>query len=149
MAPALANSIELEPPDLAAVRRAKVTEKAAKTANAPRYRSFSAETAIAFELSSAPHSAYLPFFEPAGWRGLAARFYFCSRGDDVMAKGTVKWFNATKGYGFIQPSSGGKDVFVHISAVEKAGLSSLNEGQSVEYEEVANRGKTSAENLKV
>ena len=63
-----------------------------------------------------------------------------------MAKGTVKWFNATKGFGFIQPSSGGKDVFVHISAVEKAGLSTLNEGQTVEYEEVANRGKTSAEN---
>ncbi len=54
-----------------------------------------------------------------------------------------------QGFGFIQPSSGGKDVFVHISAVEKAGLSSLNEGQTVEYEEVANRGKTSAENLKV
>ena len=58
-----------------------------------------------------------------------------------MAKGTVKWFNPTKGYGFIQPSNGGKDVFVHISAVEKAGLSTLNEGQSVEYEEIANRGK--------
>ncbi len=66
-----------------------------------------------------------------------------------MARGTVKWFNPTKGYGFIQPQSGGKDVFVHISAVEKAGLTSLNEGQVVEYEEVANRGKTSAENLKV
>ena len=67
-----------------------------------------------------------------------------------MAKGTVKWFNATKGYGFIQPQSGGgKDVFVHISAVERAGLSTLNEGQVVEYEEVANRGKMSAENLKV
>ena len=53
-----------------------------------------------------------------------------------MAKGTVKWFNPTKGYGFIQPASGGgKDVFVHISAVEKAGLSTLNEGQTVEYEE--------------
>ena len=65
-----------------------------------------------------------------------------------MAKGTVKWFNPTKGYGFIQPSGGGKDVFVHISAVEKAGLSTLNEGQTVEFEEVANRGKTSAENLK-
>src|SRR5471030_1733522 len=75
--------------------------------------------------------------------------FFLSCGDDVMAKGTVKWFNATKGFGFIQPSSGGKVVFVHISAVEKAGLSSLNEGQTVEYEEVANRGKTSAENLKV
>ena len=66
-----------------------------------------------------------------------------------MAKGTVKWFNPTKGYGFIQPSGGGgRDVFVHISAVEKAGLSTLNEGQTVEYEEVSNKGKTSAENLK-
>ena len=61
----------------------------------------------------------------------------------------VKWFNATKGYGFIQPDNGGKDVFVHISAVERAGLSSLNDGQAIEYEEVSNRGKTSAENLRV
>jgi cold shock protein len=67
-----------------------------------------------------------------------------------MATGTVKWFNPTKGYGFIQPQGGGgRDVFVHISAVERAGLSTLNEGQQVEYEEVSNRGKTSAENLKV
>ncbi|WP_424627893.1 cold-shock protein [Bradyrhizobium sp. SYSU BS000235] len=66
-----------------------------------------------------------------------------------MAKGTVKWFNPTKGYGFIQPSSGGKDVFVHISAVEKTGRTTLNEGQAVEYEEIANRGRTSAENLKL
>ena len=66
-----------------------------------------------------------------------------------MSTGTVKWFNPTKGYGFIQPQGGGQDVFVHISAVERAGLSTLNEGQSIEYEEVANRGKTSAENLKV
>jgi cold shock protein len=66
-----------------------------------------------------------------------------------MASGTVKWFNSMKGYGFIQPQSGGKDVFVHISAVEKAGLSTLNEGQAVEYVEVPNKGKTSAENLKV
>ncbi len=66
-----------------------------------------------------------------------------------MARGTVKWFNPTKGFGFIQPQAGGKDVFVHISAVEKAGLSSLNDGQVVEYEEVADRGKTSAQNLKV
>ena len=58
-----------------------------------------------------------------------------------MATGTVKWFNATKGYGFIAPTGGGKDVFVHISAVERAGLSSLNEGANVEYEIVANRGK--------
>jgi cold shock protein len=66
-----------------------------------------------------------------------------------MARGTVKWFNSQKGYGFIQPQDGGKDVFVHISAVEKAGLSGLNEGQVVEYDEVPNKGKTSAENLKV
>lgn len=66
-----------------------------------------------------------------------------------MPSGTVKWFNATKGYGFIQPQGGGKDVFVHISAVERAGLSSLNEGQAIEYEEVSNKGKISAENLKV
>jgi CspA family cold shock protein len=66
-----------------------------------------------------------------------------------MAHGTVKWFNGQKGYGFIQPLDGGKDVFVHISAVERAGLSGLNEGQTVEFELVSNRGKTSAENLKV
>jgi CspA family cold shock protein len=67
-----------------------------------------------------------------------------------MARGTVKWFNSQKGYGFIEPQGGGgRDVFVHISAVERAGLPGLNEGQVVEYEEVSNRGKTSAENLKV
>ena len=66
-----------------------------------------------------------------------------------MQKGTVKWFNPTKGYGFIRPQTGERDVFVHISAVEKAGLSSLNEGAKVSYEEVANKGKTSAENLRV
>jgi cold shock protein len=67
-----------------------------------------------------------------------------------VASGTVKWFNPTKGYGFIQPTGGGgKDVFVHISAVERAGLSTLNEGQQLDYEIVSNRGKESAENLKV
>jgi len=67
-----------------------------------------------------------------------------------MATGTVKWFNPTKGYGFIQPQGGGgKDVFVHIGAVERAGLSSLNEGQVVEYEIESSRGKESAINLKV
>jgi len=67
-----------------------------------------------------------------------------------MATGTVKWFNATKGFGFIQPSDGGKDVFVHISAVERAGMSTLNEGQKVSFEVVADRrtGKSSAENLR-
>jgi cold shock protein len=66
-----------------------------------------------------------------------------------MPQGTVKWFNPTKGYGFIQPQDGGKDVFVHISAVQRAGLTTLNEGQSVQHELVENRGKSSAENLKV
>src|ERR1700704_3626542 len=66
-----------------------------------------------------------------------------------MATGTVKWFNPTKGYGFIQPGGGGRDVFVHLSAVEQAGLSSLNEGQTVEYEIESNRGKESAVKLKV
>ena len=66
-----------------------------------------------------------------------------------MASGIVKWFNPTKGYGFIQPQGGGKDVFVHISAVERAGFSTLNEGIAVEYEVVSNRGKELAENLRV
>lgn len=66
-----------------------------------------------------------------------------------MATGTVKWFNATKGFGFIQPDAGGKDVFVHVSAVERAGLSGLNEGQKVSYEIVQDRGKESAGNLRV
>ncbi|BAR61315.1 Cold shock protein CspA CDS [Bradyrhizobium sp.] len=65
--------------------------------------------------------------------------------------GTVKWFNTQKGYGFIQPDDGQKDVFVHISAVERAGLSSLNEGQKVSFDIVADRrsGKSSADNLRV
>jgi CspA family cold shock protein len=66
-----------------------------------------------------------------------------------VASGVVKWFNATKGYGFIQPDGGGKDVFVHISAVEKAGLSVLSEGDKLTFDIVSNRGKESAENLRV
>jgi CspA family cold shock protein len=66
-----------------------------------------------------------------------------------VAMGTVKWFNPTKGYGFIQPDTGGKDVFVHISAVEKAGYTGLAEGVKVSFDVVPNRGKESAENLKV
>ena len=64
-----------------------------------------------------------------------------------MASGKVKWFNAQKGFGFIQPDDGGKDVFVHISAVERAGLRSLNDGQRVSYEEQEERGKVAAVNL--
>jgi CspA family cold shock protein len=69
--------------------------------------------------------------------------------ETTMARGTVKWFNSQKGYGFIQPQDGGKDVFVHISAVERAGLPGLNDGQVVEFDVVSDRGKASAENLKV
>jgi CspA family cold shock protein len=76
-------------------------------------------------------------------------FSLSQRGVRSVPTGTVKWFDATKGYGSIQPYKGGKDVFVHISAVERAGLSSLNEGAKVSYEETENRGKTSAENLRV
>jgi cold shock protein len=72
-----------------------------------------------------------------------------SIGESDVATGTVKWFNATKGFGFIEPQGGGKDVFVHISAVQKAGMTGLNEGQQIEYEIVSNRGRESAENLKV
>lgn len=64
-----------------------------------------------------------------------------------MSMGTVKWFNATKGYGFIQPDDGGNDVFVHISAVERAGLRTLVEGQKVSYDLVTERGKQAASNL--
>ena len=65
-----------------------------------------------------------------------------------MPNGTVKWFNATKGYGFIQPADGGKDVFVHISAVERAGMRGLNEGQRLAYDLQEERGKIAAVNLK-
>ncbi len=67
-----------------------------------------------------------------------------------MAQGTVKWFNSQKGFGFIQPDDGGKDVFVHISAVERAGMSNLHEGQKISYELVADRktGKSSADQLR-
>jgi cold shock protein len=75
----------------------------------------------------------------------------CTRKGKIMATGTVKWFNGQKGFGFIQPDDGGADVFVHISAVERAGLSGLAEGQKISFEIKADpkRGKSSAENLRV
>jgi len=72
-----------------------------------------------------------------------------SENDTTMATGTVKWFNATRGYGFIAPQEGGKDVFVHISALEAAGIGSLNDGQKVTYEVVTEGGKEAARNLKL
>jgi CspA family cold shock protein len=83
---------------------------------------------------------------PFRWEGLPGTTY--QERTSVMANGTVKWFNATKGFGFIQPEDGGKDVFVHISAVERAGLRGLNEGQQVSYELQNERGRTAAVNLK-
>lgn len=76
-------------------------------------------------------------------------FSFLGTSDTHMATGTVKWFNAQKGYGFIQPSDGGKDVFVHITAVERAGLGRLVEGQKITYDLATDRGKTAAANLKL
>ena len=83
------------------------------------------------------------------WASNLVIYSLTSSKESDVATGTVKWFNGQKGFGFIQPDNGGKDVFVHISAVEKAGLSGLNEGQKISYEVVANRGKESAENLRV
>jgi CspA family cold shock protein len=79
-------------------------------------------------------------------RGTAYLFY---QKESAMPEGTVKWFNVNKGFGFIEPNDGTKDVFVHISAVESAGISNLQEGQKLSYEIQAERGKTSAGNLKV
>ena len=76
------------------------------------------------------------------------RFNRTAKRTNIMATGTVKWFNPNKGFGFIEPKNGGNDVFVHISAVENSGIGSLNEGDVIEYEVQNERGKDSAHNLK-
>ena len=102
------------------------------------------------DVASSRRAARKPSAPIADWRERAAPRNFI-HGTSSMATGTVKWFNATKGFGFIQPDDGGKDVFVHISAVERAGLRDLAEGQKVAYEIVADKrtGRSSAGNLKV
>lgn len=81
--------------------------------------------------------------------GLSTLNINAKRKFNTMANGTVKWFNKTKGYGFITPEDGSGDIFVHISAVQQAGLSQLNDGQKLTYEVVSNKGKTSATELKL
>ena len=99
----------------------------------------------------APAAAFSRGFALARFAGILSPSFpvFDSMRRVDVATGTVKWFNSTKGYGFIQPDGGGKDVFVHISAVEKAGFSSLAEGAKVSYEIVSDRGKESAGNLRL
>ena len=106
-----------------------------------RYQPLSTEAEPAGHIAGGFFLAQLPLR-----RSTAAIVVFRESGN--VATGTVKWFNATKGYGFIQPDSGGKDVFVHISAVERAGLQGLHEGQKVSYDVQVERGKEAAANLK-
>ena len=116
--------------------------KPARHHNPLNIRSFLANLATALAPSSADALSFAGILSPS------FRVFDSMRRVDV-ATGTVKWFNSTKGYGFIQPDGGGKDVFVHISAVEKAGFSSLAEGAKVSYEIVSDRGKESAGNLRL
>ncbi len=88
-------------------------------------------------------------FRRVGWSAKRRPRVSQTRKETTVHKGIVKWFNPTKGYGFIARTNGGKDVFIHISAVERAGLSTLAEGQNVTFDIVVNRGKEAAANLKV
>jgi cold shock protein len=101
-----------------------------------------------FLRSKAPDNPPPAFWNRVGGAAEEPTYAFLPEGN-VMALGTVKWFNPTKGYGFIQPDDGSKDVFVHISAVERSGIGNLHEGQKVSYDiERGQQGKTSAVNLK-
>src|SRR5215475_11305272 len=118
----------------------------------PHSRSYKSVPSFRVALPSSPlgrSPSHLPKLGSTGRETCATSHVSTHRKEAPMPTGSVKWFNPTKGYGFIQPQGGGKDVFVHISAVERAGLSTLNEGQIVQYEIVNNRGKESADNLKV
>jgi CspA family cold shock protein len=105
--------------------------------------------AVRLDVSRVENSAVIGIAVCGVARGQRVASFLYLERRQAMQKGTVKWFNPTKGYGFIRPTSGDKDVFVHISAVERAGLSTLDENQPIEYELVENRGRTSAENLKI
>jgi CspA family cold shock protein len=98
----------------------------------------------------AERSCFRPLSGPSGKTGKrGGASAATTKGAHVMPNGTVKWFNATKGFGFILPDDGGKDVFVHITAVQKAGLQGLKENQKVAFEVASERGKPAAINLKV
>jgi CspA family cold shock protein len=99
-------------------------------------------------LSNADPAVSIACLVAATWRSILRRLDTPDR-EKQMATGKVKWFNETKGYGFITPDAGGKDVFVHISAVQKAGLQGLKDNQKVSYDLAEERGKTSASNLKL
>ena len=95
-------------------------------------------------------SVFRPPSGPSGKTGKCGGAFRChNKGAHVMPNGTVKWFNATKGFGFILPDDGGKDVFVHITAVQQAGLQGLKENQKLSFEVASERGKPAAINLKV
>jgi len=99
-------------------------------------------------VASRPERTSPSKIESTAGRAFVRRFFNIAMKGFVMTTGTVKWFNSTKGFGFIQPDNGGPDVFVHISAVERAGMRTLDKDQRVSYElETDNRGKTSAVNL--
>jgi CspA family cold shock protein len=106
---------------------------------------------LRLQSSAANHGTFRQSGRHAGdLQGLQLRKKHCREGSFVMENGTMKWFNQTKGFGFIEPEDGSKDAFVHISAVQQSGLAALTEGQKVSYELIEGReGKMAAQNLEV